>query len=288
MSVKRKVQRQIVSASGAKKSTVTTGPRKNSTMTAKTSPKRKKSANAAPTVSPAHKKKALGMRIGAAVLWLFAIAFEVLVILVLNKTIYVPDEQKMLWLIVGIALDLVCVFSGAMLWKQSNRIDPASKKNKVKFFLWNQMGLIAALVAFVPLVIILLKDKELDEKTKKIVSIVACAAALLAVGTSIDYTPVSAEELATAQEESYIYSDGTAYWTRFGKCYHYDVDCQSLQNSEVIFEGTVDEAFEANREKPCSFCADAEVLEALREVSGSDIFEVSGSDVVDELLAPAA
>ncbi len=295
MSVKRKVERQIVSANGSKKSKVTVG--KPATTPTKEKTAAKKGKTRGEVVTPEQKKKALGMRIGAGVLWLLAIACEVLAILLINGTLYIPGNE-MTYLIIAIVVDLIFVFAGAMLWKQANRIDPASKKNKVKFFLWNQMGLIAALVAFVPLVIYLLKDKELDEKTKKIVSIVAIVAALIAVGTSIDYTPASAEDLAAADENSYIYSDGTAYWTRFGKCYHFDQDCQSLLNSEIVYEGTVAEAFEADRSKPCSFCADAEVLEANKTVSGSDILAglddllASDSDsdrtIGDDLLAPAA
>jgi len=287
MSVQRKVQRNIVSANGGKRSAASTAPKK-STTAAKTT--RKKKA-AMPIVSPADKKRALGMRIGAAVLWVLAVAFEVLTILAINKTLYIPEEDKMGWLIVGVVLDLICVFAGAMLWKKSNRIDPASEKNKIKFFLWNQMGLIAALIAFVPLVVILLKDKELDEKTKKIVSIVAVIAALLAVGTSIDYTPVSQEDLIEAQADVAEYSvDGTVYWTRFGRCYHLDEDCHTIRNSEEVYPGTVKEAFEFNREKPCYYCADAKVLASLRGPSDSDLPGVSDGDldVVDELLAPAA
>lgn len=292
MSTQRKVQRNMISASTGKKSVPHEGPKKNSSMAAKTHPKKKKAAEA--VIPPEQKKKALGMRIGAVVLWLLAVACEVLVILMLNKTLYVPEEKKMLWLIVGIAVDLVCVFAGAMLWKQSNRIDPASEKNKVKFFLWNQMGLIAALVCFVPLIIILLKDKELDEKTKKIVSIVAVVAALLAVGTSIDYTPVSAEDLAAAQEDVEMYSvDGTVYWTRFGKSYHLDSECHTIMNSKDVYYGSIEEAFEANREDPCDYCADTAILEPVDRVSDSDLLdrEVSGSDdrvLGDDLLAPAA
>lgn len=241
-------------------------------------------------ITPEAKKRAAGLRWAAVILWLLAVGFEVLVILLLNGTLYIPGNE-MAYLIIGIVLDLACVIAGSQLWKKSNRINPASKKNKLKFFLWNQMGVIAAVIAFVPLVILLLKDKDLNPKTKKIVSIIAAIAALLAVGTSINYNPVSSEDLAAAQAESYTYSDGMAYWTRFGKCYHFNPDCQSLQNSASLYNGTIEEAFEANRSKPCSFCADdtSADFQPFKTASNSDVF-TSPSDILDligdDLLAP--
>lgn len=198
------------------------------------------------------KGRAATLRIFAVLLWLVAIAFEILVISYLNGVLYIPGNPMTL-LIIGVGLDLVCVIIGSLLWKKSNRIDPASKKNKIKFFLWNNMGVIAAVIAFLPLVIILLKNKDLDAKTKKIVSIVAAVALVLAVGLSVDYNPVSQEELDQAVAEI---GDGTVYWTRWGKSYHLDPNCHTLMRSSVVFQGSIEEAFEANRHDPCDFCAE--------------------------------
>lgn len=244
-------------------------------------------------ISAEAKKRAKGLRWGAVLLWLAGLAFEVLTILLINGTFYIPGNNKMAYLIIGIVLDLACVIAGSQLWKKANRLDPASEKNKVKFFLWNNLGVIASLIDFVPLVVLLLKDDELDEKTKKIASIVAVVAALAAVGTSVDYNPVSAEDLAAAQQDAEVYTyDGTVYWTQFGKCYHFDDNCQSLRNSASIYTGTIEEAFEAKRSKPCSFCADAELLEPVdRVVSESDLLEEVGEEALGlggDLLAPAA
>ena len=155
----------------------------------------------------------------------------------------------------AVCLILIFVIIGSQLWKKANRIDPVSKKNKLKFFLWNQMGLIAAVIAFFPLVLLLLQNKELDKKTKQILGIVAVVAFLIAGAFSIDYNPVSSEDLEQAKSESYVLSDGTCYWTRWGKKYHYDLECYTLNRSAVIYEGTIEEAFEANRTSPCSVCA---------------------------------
>lgn len=198
------------------------------------------------------KARANGLRIIAVIMWLVAIAFEVLAILLLNGTLYMPGD-KMIWLIVGIVLDLIFVVIGSLLWKKSNRIDPVSEKNKIKFYLWNNMGVIASIIAFLPLVVLLLKNKNLDAKTKKIVTVIAALAMLVAIGFSIDYNPVSQEDLAQAQRS--IGSD-TVYWTRWGHSYHLDPNCQTLLNSAVVYQGDIDQSFEANRTDPCDFCAD--------------------------------
>lgn len=204
-----------------------------------------------PTIkSGAANTKATGFRILAVALWLVAIAFEVLAILVLNGTLYLTDNM-MVPLIVFIVLDLIFVVAGSMVWKHANRIDPASEKNKVKFFLWNNMGLIAAIIAFLPLIVLLLKNDDLDAKTKKIVTVIASIALILAGALSYDWDPVSQEDLELAQS---TFSD-SVYWTQFGKVYHIDLDCGHIKNSTTIFEGTVEDAYEAHRTRPCNTCS---------------------------------
>ena len=62
------------------------------------------------------------------------------------------DFLLILWrsLKIAIKTTIICLIIGSLLWKKANHIDPASEKNKVKFFLWNNMGLIVAVFAFVP------------------------------------------------------------------------------------------------------------------------------------------
>jgi len=218
------------------------------------------SAGKGEVVSRDGKSRASGLRIGAVILWLLAIACEILAILFLNGTFFVPEQGieilgftllPMTVLIAAIVADLILVIIGSQLWKKANHINPISKKNKVKFFLWNQMGLIVAVIAFMPLIIFLLKDKKLDAKTRKIVTVVAAIALVIASLASIDWSPVSAEELAEAQA---TYGDDNVYWTTFGKSYHIDENCHTLNRSRTIYYGTIEEAFEANRHDPCDFC----------------------------------
>ncbi len=197
---------------------------------------------------------ALGLRIGALVLWLIAIAVEVVVILLINGILYLPIDP-LISIIIGIAIILILVVIGAFFWKKANKIDPASEKNKVKFYLWNNMGVIAAVLAFFPLVLVLLKDKNLNQTTKKIASVVAILALVVASVAAIDFNPVSAEDLEAQREAAVLNNDGVAYWTQWGKSYHFDPDCHTLSRSSILYEGTIDEAFAAHREDPCDFCA---------------------------------
>ena len=228
MAEKKKVEREFVEASTGK-----TGKRPA-------------------VVTAANKKSATGKRIAAVILWVLALAAEVGAILMLNGRWYIPEEQKMYWLIGALVIDLILVIIGSQLWKKSNRLDPASKQNSVKFFLWNNMGFIAAVVCFLPVVILLLANKDLDAKAKKIVTVVAVIALILASVFSIDFNPVSAEELAEAQQ---TVGNGSVYWTQFGKSYHLDPNCHTLMRSSKVYQGTIEEAFEANRTDPCDFCA---------------------------------
>lgn len=205
--------------------------------------------------------RAAGFRVGAVILWLLAIVFEIMVILILKGTLYLAP--KIVWLIVGIALDLVCVIIGSLLWKKSNDIDPASDDNKLKFFLWNNMGIIAAVAAFLPLIILLLKNKKLDPKMKKIVTAIAGVALVIAVAFSIDWNPTSEKDLEEAQAGI---GDGVVYWTMFGKSYHEDENCYHIRDSINVASGSIEEAFEANRHDPCDNCVDFSDAEGVEEV----------------------
>ena len=68
-------------------------------------------------------------------------------------------------------------------------------------------------------------------------------ALVAAVGSGIDYHPTSQEDLDQAQAGAAVLSDdGLAYWTPFGKKYHFNPDCQYLKNSGTIYSGSVQDA----------------------------------------------
>lgn len=194
---------------------------------------------------------ATGLRIGAVALWVVAIAFEVVAILILNGTINWTFMNSLYQIIIALVLDLVCVIIGSQLWKKANRIKPASKKNKFLFWLWNNMGVIVCAFAFIPFVILALTDKKADKKTKAIATVVAVIALLIGGLFSYDFDPVSQEDLDAASAA--ITDD--VYWSTFGKVYHTHEDCQALNQSDTLTYGTVEEAVAANRTRLCAFCA---------------------------------
>ncbi|MBR2672359.1 MAG: hypothetical protein IKE27_09160 [Oscillospiraceae bacterium] len=252
MAEKKKVERQFVRASDGK----ALGPK-----APKTAAKSSTAALDRGDVLPKEErvKKARPKRILAIVFWVLALACEVFAILILSKKMYV-GENPMIFFWILLAVDFVFVVIGSQFWKKGNDIDPASQKNKFKFFLQNQLGVIVSLIAFVPLIILVLINKDMDKKTKTIATVVAIIALLIAGVSSVDFNPASQEELEAAGE---VFSNEAVYWTRFGTVYHLDPDCQAIKNSAVIFSGTVEEAFEANRNRPCSFCVDYETQSAL-------------------------
>jgi hypothetical protein len=140
------------------------------------------------------KKRATCKRVRAIVCWVIAIAFEVIGILRLAEVINWFSNLEPLWfLIICIVLDLIFVVIGSQLWKKANHIDPASEKNKVKFWLWNNLGTVVSIIAFLPLIILIFTDKKLDKKSKGILGGIAIAALAIAGLTSYDWNPVSME-----------------------------------------------------------------------------------------------
>ena len=83
------------------------------------------------------KGKATQLRLFAALLWVGAIAAQVAAIIMLRK----QGENFMAWVIGLIVVDLILAIIGSMLWKKSNRLDPASEKNGFLFFIINLLTL---------------------------------------------------------------------------------------------------------------------------------------------------
>ena len=204
-----------------------------------------------------------GLRVGAVILWVVAIVFEILAILVLFGKISLTFMPQLWQLIAFIVLDLICLIIGSSLWKKANHIAPASEANKAKFWLWNNLGVIVSCFAFIPIIILMLTNKDLDKKTKTIATIAAVIALLIGGATSVDYNPVSSEQLQAAET---ALGDTIVYWSPFGHVYHLDDDCSALNQSESLTYGTVEEAVAANRTRLCKFCANRHAEIELTEV----------------------
>ena len=218
------------------------------------------------------KSKAITLRIVSAILWLLAIACEVLAILVVFRALRLPGlEKARLWWIIGfIAVDFICCVIAGLLWKKASHLDPFSGKNKFLFFILSQLGVIMAAVCFLPLIVIVLASKEdkLDKKSKTIVTIVACVLLAIACLLGIDFHPLTAEQKAEAAQQLGDYEK--VYWTRYGHKYHLYENCQAIKNSTDVnysegeeidgeFVPAVTVAMDNGCTGLCAFCArDAE------------------------------
>lgn len=206
-------------------------------------------ASAKPAAPAVSREGAGKFRLFAVLLWLAGLACEVVAILLITGKI--AWQPQLLWIIIALVVDLVCVIIGSQLWKKANHIDPASEKNKVKFWLWNNLGVIVSVVAFIPFVIFALTNKEADKKTKVIAVVVAIVALLIGGVSSYDFAPISSEQLASMEAE---YQGATVYWTKSGTVYHLNPDCSHLNHSEELLYGDVDQAVQANKVRVCKDC----------------------------------
>lgn len=201
------------------------------------------------------KGKAKTLRLFGILSFLVAIGFEIAAILQLGKA---PVNTTVL--IALIVADLIFAVVGSLLWKKSNRLDPASEKEPFRFFVQNQLGLIMAIIAFLPLVILIFTNKNLKGKQKGLIGAVAVVAMLIAGITGVDFNPPSVEQYAeqTARVESLNNGVNHVYWTQYGKSYHLYSDCSYINTAKTdeIFEGTVAQARELkNITDLCDRCA---------------------------------
>ena len=198
-------------------------------------------------------------RIGAVILWVVAIVFEVFAILFFTHTIdFSFTMENPGWTIswaVCLGIDLICVIIGSLLWKKGNHLDPASKKNKTRFWIHNNLGLIISVIAFAPFIIFVLTDKKASKQSKTIAAIAAAVALVVAGLTSIDWNPLSREEML---ENANIQ---TVFWTDSGTVYHAYNDCSHLNNTVNLNTGTASAAIESGRTRLCKTCE----ARALRE-----------------------
>lgn len=138
------------------------------------------------------KSAATRLRIFAALAWIVAIGAEIAGIVLLRQHKFDHGNLPLLiGLLIGIAIFAI---AGSMLWKAANRHDPAPESDKFRFFFQNQLGAIITVIAFLPLVFLILKDKDLDPQSKKIAGGVGAVLAVLATLTGIDYQPPSVEQ----------------------------------------------------------------------------------------------
>lgn len=222
--------------------------------------------------TPDAKSGATVKRVIAFILWGLAIALEGVGIWYLLTQIgtnvdgepitgFIPSDYLM-WALIGLLVVIgILTIIGSQLWKAANQADPASRQEAFRYFVQNQLGAIIPLIAFVPIIVVILLNKNLDNKTKGIAGAVGAVVLVVAVLLGIEYNPASQEanteeviagEIANeGQVDEYtaivteLMGVDNVAWTPDGRVYHLCTDTSAVNQvseANVITEGTVAEA----------------------------------------------
>ena len=132
------------------------------------------------------------LRIFAALSWFIAIGGEIAGIVLLKQHKF---DHGNLALLIGILVAIaIFAIAGSLMWKAANKHDPASKADTFRFFVQNQLGAIITLIAFLPLVVLIFMDKDMDPKSKKIAGGVGAVLAVVATLIGVSFKPPSVEQ----------------------------------------------------------------------------------------------
>ncbi|WP_294124249.1 hypothetical protein [Sphingomonas sp.] len=138
------------------------------------------------------KSAATRLRIFAAISWVIAIGGEVAGIVMLRQGKFDHGNLPLLiGILVGIAIFAI---AGSLMWKAANKQDPASRADPARFFFQNQLGAIVTLIAFLPLVVLIFMDKDMDPKNKKVAGGIGAVLAVAATLIGVSWKPPSVEQ----------------------------------------------------------------------------------------------
>jgi len=193
--------------------------------------------------SPEAKGQAKKLRIFAVLAWVVAMGGQVYAALKLIS------DETLVWLIVAIVGILILAITGSTLWKNANKLDPASEKEPTRFFIQNQLGAIMGVLAFLPMVILILSNKNISGKTKGIAGSIAAIAMVAAGVTGADFNPPSVEKYTkeinqqTAAAQSLSIDSDNVHWSKAGNKYHAYDDCHHIRG-KALTTGSIKESWE--------------------------------------------
>ena len=196
------------------------------------------------------KGQATGLRWGAAAFWAGALIGEGLAIYWLlwlepfKPSVSAPwyqNSETALWLLLGMLVGIgLLAVAGSQLWKKANRLDPARKSEPVRFFVQNQLGAIITMIAFLPLIILIFLNKDMDGKQKGIAGAVGIVVLIVAALLGASFNPPSVEQYANEGQID-------EYTAIVHLCLEASaVNRESADNA--IYEGTVDAAHADGKE----------------------------------------
>lgn len=209
------------------------------------------------TPTPEAKAQATRFRIIALVLWAVAIALELVAIFWVMRPSF--DElaanngfpQWRWWTLLGfIGVIGVLAVIGSLLWKNANHQDPATRQQPVKFFIQNQLGAFIALLAFLPLIVMIFLNKDMDAKQKNIAGAAGIVVALVATVLGIDFKPLSQEQAAVeSQVVTHLVGQDLVWWSDGGKVVHLCQGASDIQNAKTpVASGPIADAFAKGKE----------------------------------------
>ena len=138
------------------------------------------------------KGTATRLRLFAALAWVVAIGGEIAGIVMLRQHKFDHGNLPLLiGILVGIAIFAI---AGSLMWKAANKQDPARESDRARFFFQNQLGAIITVTAFLPLLVLIFMDKDMDPKNKKIAGGIGAALAVLATLIGVEFNPASVEQ----------------------------------------------------------------------------------------------
>jgi len=138
------------------------------------------------------KSAATRLRIFASICWAVAIGAEIAGVVLLRQHKF---DQGNLPLLIGILVGIaIFAIAGSLMWKAANKQDPARQSDSARFFFQNQLGAIITVIAFLPLIVLIFMDKDMDPKNKKIAGGIGVVLAAAATFIGIDFNPPSVEQ----------------------------------------------------------------------------------------------
>jgi hypothetical protein len=146
--------------------------------------------------SQGQKSAAGRLRLFAWLCWIIAIGAEVLgVYWLMHGKFSAGNNNGNLPLLVGLLVGIaVFAIAGSLLWKAASRKDPESKADAYSFFMRNQLGAIMTLIAFLPLLVLIFMDKDMDPKNKQIAGGIGAVLAVIATLMGVNFKPPSVEQ----------------------------------------------------------------------------------------------
>jgi hypothetical protein len=138
------------------------------------------------------KSAAARLRIFAAIAWAIAICGEIAGVVLLYRHVF---DHGNLALLIGILVGIaIFAIAGSLMWKAANKHDPARESDTARFFFQNQLGAIITVIAFLPLIVLIFMNKDMDPKNKKVAGGVGVVLAIVATLIGVSYNPPSVEQ----------------------------------------------------------------------------------------------